>query len=134
MCGTNLHEEDQDGDDHEEEGQDSWEGAFGPRRDAEPHRGPLLLTLAIISLVALPFSSCYGIGALVGLPLGLTAWVMGQNDLAKMRKNLMDVQGHSITHAAWVCGIIGTVLNGLALLTCGALILVWVYAVTSSMH
>jgi hypothetical protein len=63
--------------------------------------------------------------------LGLTAWVMGQNDLAKMRKNIMDVQGHSITHAAWICGIIGTVLNGLALLTCGAFIFIWVYALTS---
>jgi hypothetical protein len=131
MCGTYLKEDDEKENDEEEDGH-SWESGRGPRRDAEPHRGPLILTLAIISLVALSFSFCYGLGALVGLPLGLTAWVMGRNDLAKMRKNLMDVQGQSITHAAWVCGIIGTILNGLALLTCGGLILFLV--VMSGMH
>jgi hypothetical protein len=117
MCGTYLAEEG-DEEEGEEEDSASWEGGFGPRRDAEPHRGPLILTLAIISLVSVSFFFC-GLGPLLGLPLGLIAWVMGQSDLAKMRKNIMDVQGRSITHAAWVCGIIGTILNGLMLLACG---------------
>src|SRR5262249_21073957 len=38
------------------------------RRDAAPHRGSLILTLGILSLVV-----CH--------PLGLFAWIMGNNDL-----------------------------------------------------
>ncbi len=87
----------------------------GPRRDSEPHRGTMVLVLGIISLVCLTIS-CVPVGAI----LGLAAWIMGQRDLRKIRKGDMDPAGEGTTQAGWICGIIGTVLNGLATLACGA--------------
>jgi hypothetical protein len=87
----------------------------GPRRDSEPHRGTLVLTLGIISLVCLTIS-CVPIGAI----LGLAAWIMGQRDLRKIKKGDMDPAGEGPTQAGWICGIIGTALNGLATLGCVA--------------
>jgi hypothetical protein len=118
VCGAEL--------DSEEDGEYE-ERPFEIRRDAEPHRGPLILTLAVISLV------CFGCFP-VGLPLGIIAWVLGQNDLAKMQKNLMDVQGQSLTQAAWICGIIGTVLGLLSLLGCGAYFLLIFVALGNVPH
>jgi hypothetical protein len=82
------------------------------RRDAEPHRGNTVLTLGIISLVATAFCT------FVGLGLGLTAWIMGQSDLRKIRAGLMDRDGENSTQSGLVCGIIGTCLNGLMLVCC----------------
>jgi hypothetical protein len=88
----------------------------GPRRDAEPHRGTLVLVLGIISLV------CLSIGCIpVGAILGLAAWIMGQRDLRKIRKGDMDPDGEGTTQAGRICGIIGTALNGLGTLGCVAL-------------
>ena len=91
-----------------------WEdsGQFQGRRDAEPHRGNLVLTLGIISIVLVLFC-----GAL-GLPLGIAAWVMGRRDLVKIRQNLMDREGEGLTQAGLICGIIGTILDSLWLLAC----------------
>jgi hypothetical protein len=92
------------------------------RRDCEPHRGPLILVLGIISTVcgglsALSFCcSPIAIGALAGLPLGILSWIMGARDLAKMREGVMDPEGRGNTQGGMVCGIIGTVLNSLGLL------------------
>jgi hypothetical protein len=87
----------------------------GPRRDCEPHRGTTVLTVGIISLVCLTIS-CVPVGAI----LGLVAWVMGQRDLRKIKKGDMDPTGQRTTQAGWICGILGTVLNGLVTLGCGA--------------
>jgi hypothetical protein len=93
------------------------------RRDQAPHRGSLILTLGIVSIVAgaLGFC-CYGIPAVVALPTGLCAWLMGQADLRQMDTGAMDGDGRSNTHGGQVCGIIGTVLGGLDVL-CGILVL-----------
>jgi predicted Zn finger-like uncharacterized protein len=83
-----------------------------PRRDREPDRGSLVLTLGIVSIVLVVVCGP------VGLVLGIMAWVMGQGDLRKIRDKQMDAEGQGTTQAGWICGIIGTVLNGLALLAC----------------
>lgn len=93
-----------------------------PRRDSEPHRGSLILVLGIISLSFVALSMCYGLGILVGLPLGITAWVLGSGDLRKIKNNEMDIEGLGMTQAGWICGIIGTILHSLVLLTCGGIL------------
>ncbi len=90
-----------------------------PRHEGEPHRGGLILTLGIISLASVTLLMCYGLGVLVGLPLGITAWILGSGDLRKIRNNEMDPEGLGQTQAGWICGIIGTILHSLILLTCG---------------
>src|SRR5262249_55463367 len=50
---------------------------MGPRRDADPDRGALVLSLGIISLATI----LIGCVAPVGVILGLAAWIMGQSDL-----------------------------------------------------
>jgi predicted Zn finger-like uncharacterized protein len=66
------------------------------RRFYVEHRGALVLTLGILSLV-------------VCNPLGPVAWIMGNNDLAAMRAGRMDPSGQGITQAGQICGIIGTI-------------------------
>lgn len=69
------------------------------RRFQMEHRGALVLTLGILSLVMCPLQV-----------LGPVAWVMGNNDLAAMRAGRMDRSGEGITQAGRICGIIGTAL------------------------
>jgi predicted Zn finger-like uncharacterized protein len=87
------------------------------RRDAEPDRGAIVLALGIISLAGTVFYCA----APMWVILGAVAWIMGQTDLRKMKSGLMDDNGHSITKAGWICGILGVVLNGLLMLTCGTI-------------
>jgi predicted Zn finger-like uncharacterized protein len=96
------------------------------RRDCEPHRGSVILTLGIISLVTVAI--CL---APVGVALGLTAWIMGGADLRKIRAKQMDPEGYGTTQAGWVCGIIGTALNTLVTLGC-ALYFLAIFAVIGS--
>ena len=105
----------------EEDDERPWEQPGGIRRDAESHRGTLVLTLGIIGLVlsilGIPLMFCalccpLGlVGSLLSLPLTIMAWVMGHGDLRKMRNNLMDPRGQGQTRAGWICGIIGTILG-----------------------
>jgi hypothetical protein len=99
-CGTYLGERDDQ----------PW-----PRRDCEPHRGGLVLGLGITSIILT--LTC--VLSIVGLPVGVAAWVIGHTDLHKMRAGMMDPEGWNTTHAGRTCGIIGTVLNGLVLLYLG---------------
>jgi predicted Zn finger-like uncharacterized protein len=104
FCGEQL-TDDEAGDDRlkEESRQE--------RHDAEPHRGGLILALGIISIA---LAAC---GILI-LPLALAACVMGRRDLVKMRRHLMDRDGEGLTHAGWICSIIGTILASLSSLAC----------------
>ena len=52
------------------------------------------------------------------MPIGICAWVMGGRDLRKMKNKEMDPQGQGQTQAGWICGIVGTILDSLALLAC----------------
>jgi hypothetical protein len=97
-------EEDYEEEEEEEEDEDEEE-EYRPRqkrrrfrRDMAPHRGAMVLTLGILSLV------------ICGL-LGPFAWIMGRNDLEKMDAGRMDPSGEGLTKAGKICGIIGTVLG-----------------------
>src|SRR4051812_47564001 len=63
----------------------------------KPHRGSSILVLGILSLV-----TC--------APLGIPAWLMGNNDLREMNLGLMDPSGRDSTGAGRVCGMIGTAI------------------------
>lgn len=86
------------------------------RRDSEPDRGGLVLTLGICSIVAaiIPCVSP------VGLILGIVSWVMGQRDMRKMDANEMDPRGRGNTQGGRICGIVGTALGGISTLGCVA--------------
>ena len=107
FCGEALKPE-------EQETNRTWQQTHAPalRRDAEPHRGTLILTLGIISIALGMLCGIFG------LPLGIAAWVMGRHDLMKMRQRTMDPAGEGLTQAGWICGIIGTILDSLWLLGC----------------
>jgi predicted Zn finger-like uncharacterized protein len=87
------------------------------RRDCEPHRGAMVLTFGVLSLVLLSVGCLWPVGAV----LGVVAWVMGRGDLGKIRRGDMDPAGQGLTQAGWICGLIGTLLNGLFALGCAGL-------------
>ncbi len=72
------------------------------RRDLAPHRGGAILTMGILSL-------------LVCGPLGIAAWIMGNNDLAEIRAGRMDPSGEGSTQAGRICGMIAVILMALGL-------------------
>ena len=116
------------------EGEDRpWERHGGAvRRDSEPHRGGMILTFGIVSVCLGPIGMvppCCYINILfsgIGLGLGIAAIIMGKNDLAKMRQGVMDPQGQGTTQAGWICGIVGTVLNALAMVAWIGLVIFFV--------
>jgi hypothetical protein len=84
------------------------------RRDAEPHRGTLILVFGILSIVL----GLMYVSSLIALPMGIMAWVMGHKDLARMRNHEMDPEGMGTTQAGWICGIVGTIISSLFGLCC----------------
>jgi len=64
-----------------------------------PHRGGLILTLGILSLI--------GCGIFTGLP----AWLMGAGDMRLMDSGQMDAEGRPLTQAGKICGLISTLLT-----------------------
>jgi len=78
------------------------------RRDCDPHRGGLVLTFGILSLLV----------PLLGLVLGILAIMFGNRDMARMREGSMDPEGQGLTQAGFICGIIGSVLQGINALCC----------------
>jgi hypothetical protein len=78
------------------------------RRDAEPGRGAMILTLGIVSIV-LP---------VLGLIPAIMAIVMGKTDQKKIRAGRMDPDAADTTQAGWICGIIGTVIQTTMCLGC----------------
>ncbi len=95
--------------------EEEFEGGERPRRrsrgDFQPHRGGLILTLGILSLV------CCGVFT------GIPAWIMGNNDLAEIRAGRMDREGEGTTNAGRICGMIGTILGAIGLV-CGLIQLI----------
>jgi predicted Zn finger-like uncharacterized protein len=93
------------------------------REYTQPHRGTLILVLGILSLV-------------VFQPLGIAAWIMGNNDLKEIRAGRMDPEGEGLTNAGRICGIIGTIIAILQLLCCliyvGFIIVVLIGAAANS--
>ena len=68
----------------------------------QQHRGVLILVLGIMSLI------CCNL-------LGIAAWVMANEDLARMDRGQMDSSGRSLTQAGKVCGIIALGLMALGI-------------------
>ncbi|MDP6795943.1 MAG: GYF domain-containing protein [Verrucomicrobiota bacterium] len=64
-----------------------------------PHRGALILTFGILSIVC----TCF--------PFGIAAWIMGNNDMQQIESGMMDPSGKGITNAGKICGIIGTIVG-----------------------
>lgn len=95
------------------------------RRDYEPHRGGFILTMGILSAATL--FVCPFLVPIALIP-GLIAWILGARDLREMRAGRMDPSGRDNTQAGWICGIIGTLLNTLLLLTCGTILGLSIYA------
>lgn len=100
-----------------------------------PHRGALVLTLGIVSVVVPVLGiptvfCCSGLGPLlsgaVALATGLPAFLLGQSDLKAMSKGEMDRSGEGMTKGGWICGIIGTALGALELLCGGGLLILLV--------
>jgi len=90
--------------------------SLGVRRDCEPHRGRLILTLGIISLVSL------AIVPPLGLVLGIIPWILGRRDIRKMRAGLMDPEGRGQTESGVACGVVSTILGGLCGVFLGGII------------
>jgi hypothetical protein len=82
------------------------------RRDYEPHRGALILSLGNISMIVGGLSLCmFGLGAVISVPLGILAWLMANRDLEDMREGRMDPRGKSQTETGRTGGIAGVILG-----------------------
>jgi hypothetical protein len=81
------------------------------RRDWEPHRSLFLRWLAAASALCGLSACCPVVSALVGLPLGLTAWVLAGRDLRQMRGGLMDPRGGEGTALAREVSLTGIVAS-----------------------
>jgi hypothetical protein len=132
-CGEHLDNDDDQRDDR------PWERGLGVRRDSEPHRGPTVLLLGIVSIVCAVVGGmvfwCPPIGlvfVIAGLGMGIPAWVMGQRDLARMEKGEVDPRGRGSTQGGWICGIIGTILNMLAILGVGAMGILMLFSIATA--
>ena len=55
------------------------------------------------------------IGIVLCVVFGIVAWVMGNSDLRAMREGRMDPTGEGLTKAGKICGILGVVLNLIAI-------------------
>jgi hypothetical protein len=82
--------------------EDDYDDRDRPRRRErhsydEDHRGGLILALGIIGLVA-----CQ--------PIGIVAWVLGNNDLKAMNEGRMDPEGKQLTQVGKILGMVATIL------------------------
>ena len=68
-----------------------------------PHRGVMILVMGIVGLV-------------VCAPVGIAAWIMGRQDLAKMDAGQMDPEGRQLTNIGKILGIIATVLIAIGII------------------
>src|SRR5262245_44732712 len=106
-----------------------------PRRKrsrGKPHRGGMIMAFGIVSIVLFLTSlgGFVGVGPfavplnLVGLVLGILAWIWGGADLNQMKSGEMDKRGQSNTQAGYICGIVGTILHGLGMV-CGCVAIIF---------
>jgi hypothetical protein len=103
-----------------------------------PGRGGMLLTFGIISIaspvlaavinvvgtmVFAPLGFCSLIMIVVGLVMGIMAWVMSAGDLKKIRAGRIDATAQGQTKGGYITGIIGTILNTLYIV-CGCILVI----------
>ena len=107
-------------------------GPYGQRYDRQ-HRGPIILTFGIISLVSsLMFLVCCNFLSFVSLGLGIAAIVMARSDFQMMDSGVMDPNGRSTVSAGFILGIIGTAIGSIGLLFVIAMIVFWAIAAMSN--
>lgn len=114
---------------------EDYEGGGG---GGAPGRGGMLLAFGIISIVLFVVSLVVGFGGsllipfagfcipvfdIIGLVLGILAWMMGSGDLKKIRAGTISRSAEGNTKIGFITGIIGTVLNALSLL-CSCILLI----------
>jgi hypothetical protein len=68
----------------------------------QPHRGVMILVFGILGLI-------------LCVIFGIVAWVMGSGDLKQMDAGAMDPSGRGLTQAGKICGMIGVILNIVAI-------------------
>jgi len=87
------------------------------RSHLQPHRGGLIMSLGLVSLIG---------GWLFCLPIlvGPVAWILAQMDLRAIRDGRMDPTGEGMVRTGQVCGIISTVILVAMVMGIGILILV----------
>jgi hypothetical protein len=85
----------------------------GSLRDTAPHRADTIGNLANVGLTCGILSLCFGVAALAGLPLGIAAWVMANNDLEAMRNGVLDGRGRQKTLNARGNAVTGVIFAGL---------------------
>ena len=90
-----------------------WERKGQVRRDAEPHRGTMLLVFATVSVVCGYLSCCLVVPSFVGLTFAVVVFLFSTRDLGRMRAGLMDPKGFGLTDMANSRSSIGLILNGL---------------------
>ena len=88
-----------------------WEQPGSFRLDCEPHRGPLLLFLANMSLGVGLLSFFLLFPGVVGLPLAITTMLLAARDQKKMHAGCLDPQGLAQTKSAWNYAAAAVVLN-----------------------
>jgi Na+/proline symporter len=82
------------------------------RRDYEPHRAALILSLGNVSAIVGGMSLCsFGFGAVVSIPLGILALLMANRDLELMREGRMDPNGKSRTRSGRTGALAGIILG-----------------------
>ena len=80
-------------------------------------RSTMAMILGIASLVITFLCCwCYGLGGLVGSGLGITAFVMGRNELEDIAGGFASPAGQSNANLGKTLGLIGAILGGLTFL------------------
>jgi hypothetical protein len=99
------------------------------RRDLVPHRGGLILTLGIGSIVGAVLEMGVGICCcslpIISIPLGAVSWILGHGDLRQLDNGIMDPDGRSSTKAGYVCGMVGCGMGLLGLVCVGIKTVYW---------
>lgn len=77
-------------------------------------RATTVLVLGIASLAVDFFCGwCYGLGGLLGIGLGLTAFVMGRNELEDIAGGFASPAGQANASTGKLLGLIGAIVGGL---------------------
>jgi hypothetical protein len=105
-----------------EGGKRPWERPGAVRRDCEPHRGRLILTLGGLPEFCAAFACLLGVTAPLAVGFGVSAWLLARRDLARMREGRMDPEGRQSTELGGTLGLAGA---GPALIFVAALFMAW---------
>ena len=98
----------------------------GAAMPAASQRATMSMVLGIGALVGdFLCCWCYGLGGLLGIGLGLTAFIMGRNELEDIAAGFSSPAGQSSANMGKTLGLIGMIIGGLVfLIGIGFLVLV----------